>query len=400
MGCWPWPSDSSRRQRRGSHEGARSLPGVRWDMGTPTYDVIIVGASFAGLAVASQLRGRVLLIDRYPVGAYTGSACGTLLAVPERLGVEASVLQVHRALAFHTSDRTAVFDVASVPFCTFDYGRFCRGLAKCLVGVEVLQATVRRLQGGAVLTDGGAYRGRILVDASGWGAVLARSLRPDFVDRRALSFGIETDALRRGDALGFWFDPGQIPQGVSWFFPVGKGARVGVASYAGDDHLHPHLEIFLEGLGLPRAGVHGGFFPAGLREPTVGNVFVVGDAAGQCLPLTGEGIRPSLVFGQACGRIIQRVLDGHITLAQGLEAYRAVVHRYRRAYRLLRGLQDLLVKAPPSLVNRLVEASAREPLRSWIERGYIALADPGQLTRPVGWRQARGGCPQVAVAAA
>ncbi|NIW91899.1 MAG: hypothetical protein GWN20_03100 [Phycisphaerae bacterium] len=43
------------------------------------YDVIIAGASFAGLAVANQLSGhKVLLIDRKPNGAGQTSACGTI----------------------------------------------------------------------------------------------------------------------------------------------------------------------------------------------------------------------------------------------------------------------------------------------------------------------------------
>ncbi len=43
------------------------------------YDVIIAGGSFAGLAVANQLRGqRVLLIDRKPIGSGRTSACGTI----------------------------------------------------------------------------------------------------------------------------------------------------------------------------------------------------------------------------------------------------------------------------------------------------------------------------------
>ncbi len=50
------------------------------------YDVVIAGASFAGLAVASQLRGcRVLLVDRKPVGTGQTSACGTTLRLMERL---------------------------------------------------------------------------------------------------------------------------------------------------------------------------------------------------------------------------------------------------------------------------------------------------------------------------
>lgn len=42
------------------------------------YDVIVVGASFAGLAVASRLRGRMLLVDHQEIGAGQTSACAYL----------------------------------------------------------------------------------------------------------------------------------------------------------------------------------------------------------------------------------------------------------------------------------------------------------------------------------
>ena len=37
-------------------------------MGNMRYDVIVTGGSFAGLAVASQLRGRALLVEPYEIG--------------------------------------------------------------------------------------------------------------------------------------------------------------------------------------------------------------------------------------------------------------------------------------------------------------------------------------------
>ena len=57
---------------------------------------LIVGASFAGLAVARRLAGRVLLLDRNEVGAVQTSACGTPLWVPQALGV-ADIVREHRA---------------------------------------------------------------------------------------------------------------------------------------------------------------------------------------------------------------------------------------------------------------------------------------------------------------
>lgn len=345
-----------------------------------TYDVIIAGASFAGLAVASRLaRARVLLIDRKPPGEEPTSACGTLLGVVQRLGLEESLMQVQDRLAFHLTTRTERFDVSAHPFCTVDYQHFCRGLAKG-VTAEFLQARVQGLEGDGVVTDRGRFQARCLVDATGWRAQLGRSLRPSLVEREKMSFGIETVAPRRGETLGFWFDPTQIPQGVAWFFPIGGAARMGVASYASNGHLKGHLDIFLEDQGVARSAVHGGFFTARLRPPTLGPVFLVGDAAGQCLPLTGEGIRPALFFGQACGAILQRVLDGELTPAEGRAAYWAVVRRRRPMYWLLGLLQQILLKAPISIGERLVAAVCREPLASRILRGYVAFADPAELT--------------------
>jgi len=143
------------------------------------YDVIIAGGSFAGLAVASRLRGRVLFIDKHGIGEGQTSACGTLLDVLRRLGLMESVLQVQGALVFHLRDRTEIMETRDYPFCTFDYARFCQKFAARLE-VEILRAGAQRLEGDRVVTDRGAFAASCIVDASGWRAVLARSLRPDY----------------------------------------------------------------------------------------------------------------------------------------------------------------------------------------------------------------------------
>lgn len=60
------------------------------------YDAIIAGASFAGLAAASRLKGKILLIDRNDIGSHQTSACSTLLRVAQNLRCQDSVLQVPR----------------------------------------------------------------------------------------------------------------------------------------------------------------------------------------------------------------------------------------------------------------------------------------------------------------
>src|SRR4029077_17185307 len=123
-------------------------------MAVAEYDAIVVGASFAGLAVARELRGEVLLLDRNEVGAVQTSACGTPLWVPEALGVSASVLQVHDRLEIRTPTRTVRSHLSAVPFCTFDYRGFCEGLlAQCRV--RFLRTSVTGIEDGTVVTGAG-----------------------------------------------------------------------------------------------------------------------------------------------------------------------------------------------------------------------------------------------------
>lgn len=351
------------------------------------YDVIIAGGSFAGLAVASQLGGKVLLIEPHGIGEKQTSACGTPLRVPERLGLMDSVLQVHRELVLHTRAYTAVVDVSDDPFCTFDYTKFCRGMAAALQA-DILKARVLGREGGSVVTHRGRFSAEVLVDASGWRSVLCSQKRKFRDRRRLMNFGIETVTRRRGEKLCFWFDPGELPRGIAWFFPIGNGSRVGVANYVADNRLGLPLEDFLESLGLARAETHGGYFPAGLQQPVQDNIFRAGDAAGQCLPLTGEGIRPAVYFGQACGSIIQDILDGRMSRQDGLQAYRSFVAKHRKVYQGLRLTQWLAANLPPPLGRFLLLLACREIFLSYIRPGYMSFASARSL-RPL-WRADRG----------
>lgn len=186
------------------------------------YDVIIAGGSFAGLAVASRIRGRTLLIEPHGIGEHQTSACGTLLGVPQRLGLMKSVLQVHRELVLHARTSTTIVDVSENPFCTVDYQTFCQGMATAAQS-EILRARVLYLNGRKVITDRGTFTGEILVDASGWRTVLKPRGTLKRQQKR-MNFGIETVTPRRGEKLCFWFDPPGFPGGIGWFFPIGGEA--------------------------------------------------------------------------------------------------------------------------------------------------------------------------------
>ena len=110
----------------------------------------------------------------------------------------------------------------------------------------------------------------------------------------------------------------------------------------------------------------------------MGRLFAVGDAAGQCLPLTAEGIRPALYFGVECGRIVQQIFDGRLGLSEGLERYRGLVDRHRHAYRILRVAQWVAEHAPTGWFVALTGLAGRQPVlpRWWPRYGWFGRFDP------------------------
>lgn len=340
------------------------------------YDAIVVGASFAGLAVARELRGDVLILDRHDVGAVQTSACGTPLWVVEALGVAGSVLQVHDRLTLHMPGRTVRYDLSAVPFCTFDYRAFCQGLLG-QTRARFLRTAATGMTEGAVLTEDGPFRAPIVVDCSGWRAALVGDGgRPG---PSGYSFGLEARAPITDEGLCFFLDREVIPGGIGWEFPVGDASLIGLGSYRGHSKLRPPLDRYLARTGGPAAGYHGTYFTNRPRPATRGGVFAVGDAAGQCLPLTAEGIRPAIYFGSACGRLAQSVLDGRRSLAAALDAYRGFVARFRSAYRILAGMEWLTARAPMALLRAVASAALHPPfLGRWWPR-YGRFGDPGAL---------------------
>ena len=343
------------------------------------FDAIVVGASFAGLGVARQLRGDVLVLDRNEVGTVQTSACGTPLWVPEALGVANSVLQVHDRLTVRTPLGSVTYDLSEVPFCTFDYRLFCEGLlAQCRA--RFLRASVTGFEEGAVVTSEGRFRAPIVIDASGWRGALVHG-RTGPPAGRGYSFGLETRARLADEGLSFWIDKRLIRGGLGWIFPVGDESLIGLGSYAGVSKLKPALERFLADVGAAPTTYHGTYFPNRLLRPTVGRLFAVGDAGGQCMPFTAEGIRPALYFGGECGKLVQQVIDGGLDLPGALEAYRRRVESYRRAYRVLWLAQLFAAHAPTRWFVAFTRLAARQPVlpRWWPRYGWFGRMDPAPV---------------------
>src|SRR6185295_19045963 len=139
-----------------------------------SYDVVICGASFAGLAVARELRAsraRVLVLDRYEIGERQTSACAAPTEWLRNLGLEGSIRQTFGSLLVHTPSRTLRWELPFT-FSTFDYRTLC-ALLFAQTDAEFETAKVDGRTGFTVHTDRGDLSAPLIVDALGWRRVLA-----------------------------------------------------------------------------------------------------------------------------------------------------------------------------------------------------------------------------------
>lgn len=350
-----------------------------------TAEVVIAGASFAGLAVAREVPGRAVLIDPTEVGEGQTSACGAPVGILAALGAEEAIEQYHDDLVIHAPGREVRWALPE-PFCTFDYRVCCRASLRG-TGARVIQAAARGRQGMAAVTTAGAIAGRVLVDCTGWRGALVGSTEWDGRSRPSLGFGLEAEVpVEFAPGLHFYFWPEIVRDGYAWAFPAGGTTRVGLLSYEGRTRLRDGLAALLRRLGLPQGPLHGGFLGGGLGEPVVDGVFLVGDAAGQCLPFTGEGIRTAVRAGAACGRLIAQALAGECSLEAASARYRAFVLRQRRRYRALVWATAAVLVLPPRLLGLLAAWVGRPGRLRVFMSHYLGMfsEETSSNGRPVG----------------
>jgi flavin-dependent dehydrogenase len=364
-------------------------------------DVLICGASFAGLAVARELAvsgARVLMIDRYELGERQTSACAMPTVWMQALGLMGSLRQSFDAMTVHTPYRSARWTLPW-SFSTFDYRELCALLweqAAC-PELELETATVTGRSGDTVVTDRGELRAPLIVDGLGWRRVLSNGQTIQPPEAR-LSRGLEVHPEGSGEEMELWIDHRYIRAGYGWSFPARDELRVGIGSFWPSHHVKEPTVRLARELELAPDGYQGNWIPHQLRRAVEDDVFFAGDSAGHCLPLTAEGIRTALYFGLACGRELRAVLDGRSTRAQALDRYGAFSDSHERKYRWLLNVQRAVGQITPSrAVTAIVGAFESRRLSSWVFEHYLAIAPPSFVgERTVSGPRAR----RVAVAAA
>jgi digeranylgeranylglycerophospholipid reductase len=359
---------------RATRRGAARTPLAR------DCDVLVCGASFAGLAVARELAGtgaRVLVIDRYEIGERQTSACAMPTRWLNAMDLQGSHRQTFGELVVHTPFRTSRW---SLPwsFSTFDYRELCALLwAQADDGeLEFETATITGRERDAVITDRGRLTAPLIVDGLGWRRVLSNGPTIQPPDAR-LSRGLEVHPHGDGEEMELWVDPRYVRAGYSWSFPAADELRVGVGSFWPAHHVKQPTVRLAHDLGLPAERYQGNWIPHKLRAAVEDGVFFAGDSAGHCLPLTAEGIRTALYFGLACGRELRAVLEGRRTREQALQRYGAFSAAHARKFAWMLRVQQAVGRITPSRsLTAFIRAFENRRVCGWVFDQYLEIAPP------------------------
>lgn len=303
------------------------------------YDLVVVGAGFAGLACARQAAERglsVLVLERQSEPGERIHTTGILVkeAWEEWAAPASLVRRIQRVRVYDPRHRFVELERDSYFFMATDTA----GLLRHLVdetrrsGAEIRfgapwegvapEATPGATRGSRPLTlaGSGAASGvtcRFLVGADGARSKVAESFGLD--RNRRLLKGVEWEYEPRdgdGDCLHCFIDPEYAPGYIGWVVPGVGATQVGLALHRDRRADLRRFSEKIDGLfGLSGRRVlekRGGVIPIGglLRNFHAERVMLVGDAAGMVSPLTAGGIHQAYRFGKLAADAIADHLGG------------------------------------------------------------------------------------------
>ncbi len=379
------------------------------------YDVVIIGAGPAGSTLGTLL-GRAgvstLLVDkaRFP----RVKPCGGMLSaksvshITEVFGWS-RVEPLCRTVSdgwwmFYRGDPVSEISDAAPLYCVerAELDALLLSFAEesgCAVEQGARAVGIDRSPPAVRFASGRVVRCSILVGADGVQSLVRRVLRGGRIPAQGMGFGVVADVplddLKQSDPWGPIERPeiyfGLSPWSYGWVFPKGSNASVGVGGLlAKTGNLRKLMESFVAERCVPgaldRLRLMGHGIPLGNfeRSPGLGNILVLGDAAGMAEPLTGEGIAFALASSRAAApAVIEALNRGRPWLAGRLynEACRQEIIPHLRRACLARWAFF------PERVMRFVVCSLRrDPVRARLYADVVA----GKLSYPAYFRRIIG----------
>ncbi len=296
--------------------------------------IAIIGAGPAGAAAASVLAGKGFEVRVFEANRRLGAKpCGkgipSIGDLPVRIPRDSVVRRIKGAVLYVNG--SLAFDVEE-------------GLEGVIVDKErMLEAII--VESGADLVRGAVFKpskgvvriGARYVEAKRGLLAGGHSFYPGETIN-AIQYRLKSPAFESLDKLLIYFDTWLI--GYYYIFPgPSNEADVGVGGFAGFNDLQVLLDKFIKSseytknaVILRREGAR--IAVGGVKLGTTGGLPRIGEAAGFVLPLTGEGIRPSMISGAvaaealASGRDPRDSMDKS-SIARGVRVQRRILEKVK-----------------------------------------------------------------------
>jgi len=337
------------------------------------FDVIVVGAGTAGCLTAKTAAKaglKVCLIDRKKSEDIGEKICGNAIGKHhfDELGLAYPKGEELRnrieGVKIHSPNMETTFKIKGERLYGFSLNRrlFGQRLLHDAVDADatLLDYTIATdpiLQKGFVsgvvaknLRTGNKtqLQSRVVVDASGFTAVLRKKLPPEIgIDLSVSNEDVEACYREIRQMSGFdvdlefceiYLDQTVSPKGYYWIFPEGRNVvNVGLGVCMSKGFPNPKNQLYREVLSQPMfkgfRPITAGAWYVPTRRPldcmTGNGIIMVGDSACQVNPIHGGGMGPSMKGGKLAGETIAKALERGDVSREGLWQYNV---KYMRVY--------------------------------------------------------------------
>lgn len=302
------------------------------------YHAIVIGAGPGGLACATILARKgvdVLLLERKRhVGPKVCAGGVTWSGLSQR--IPASIVEKSFTEQYVRSDRQQITITAPTPIIsTVNRERLGQWMLEQAVtaGVKVRTAAcVRKITDQYIATGEKRYAYQFLVGADGSSSTVRKHLK---LCAKDIGTGIHYQVPGEFKKMEWHLDTKLFRSGYAWIFPHHATASIG--AYAGHNSMRPkellaNMHKWTRKLGIDLKGskTKAALINFDFRGWRFNNKFLVGDAAGLTSALTGEGIYPAIVSGEAAAMTI---LDSRYK-AKKLKRIIRKHHTHRRLQKL------------------------------------------------------------------